>query len=282
MRKLSNSLSEKIERADLYINNLLGAGDVYEAMKYSLVSGGKRIRPLLCMLACEAMGTNDKQCMPFAAAIEMVHTYSLIHDDLPAMDNDDLRRGRPTSHKIYGEAMAILAGDALLTEAFRVVAAAPLEDSKKVLAAERLALCAGASGMVLGQALDMGGTKTLEDLFEMYRRKTGALFAAALGMGAIAAGGRGDEFDTFAYFLGIAFQIEDDILDVTQSDKKTGKTANSDEKNDKKTTLAFLDLDKARETLKDYTKRAIDSIAFTGDRGKPLCELAMYLTQRDY
>ncbi|MBQ7718228.1 MAG: polyprenyl synthetase family protein [Clostridia bacterium] len=275
---------ELTTRFEAYLKDLMGKNDnsVYDAMNYSLSAGGKRIRPYLAMLACRALGGKAEDVFPFATAIEMVHTYSLIHDDLPAMDNDDLRRGKPTSHKVYGEAMAILAGDALLTEAFSVIAESDLSADKKIRAAGALSKRAGAKGMVLGQALDMKGSESLDGLLLMYERKTSDLLAAALSMGAIAAGGKGDEFDTFAKYTGIAFQVMDDILDVTSSEEKLGKNINSDGKNDKITSLSFMTMEDAKNMLEDYTARAVDSLAFLGDKDKELKELAYFLMKRDY
>lgn len=277
----NNYFQEKIKLADDYINSIFKnrGTKIYRAMEYSLTAGGKRIRPLLCMLACEALGGKGEDALPLAAAVEMVHTYSLIHDDLPAMDNDDLRRGVPTNHKVFGEATALLAGDALLTEAFSHIAGAPYSDEIKVKAVLKLATKCGGCGMVYGQVLDMEGVKTFDDLLLMYERKTADLLTAALGLGAIAAGGSGNEFDVYGKALGIAFQIRDDILDVTADEESLGKTC-SDRKNKKVTAISFVSFEKAQLMVSNYTKEAIDSIDFIKGRGKNLRELADYLINR--
>lgn len=282
--KLSDETLKKINIADEYICNIYkdAQSDILKAMGYSVLAGGKRIRPLLVLLACQALGGDISDALPFAAAIEMVHCYSLIHDDLPAMDDDDFRRGKPSNHKVFGEAMAILAGDALLTEAFSFVASAPVSDTQKIKAVAALAKRSGKDGMVLGQALDMKGCESFDDLLEIYRRKTGDLLCASLSMGALAAGGKGDEFDIFGEKIGIAFQIKDDILDVTSSEEVLGKPICSDEKNDKKTSLKFISMEKAQEMVKTLSDEGKESIAFLGDKGKELCDLADYLIFREF
>lgn len=281
MTKLSDSLISRIKAADEYICGYFeGDNPVYKAMNYSLRAGGKRLRPLLCLLAAEALGGQASEALPFAAAIEMVHTYSLIHDDLPAMDNDDLRRGKPTNHKIFGEASAILAGDALLTEAFGAIAKSGAAPERKAAAVLKLSECAGACGMVLGQELDIKGANSLSELLSIYEKKTSCLLSAALGMGAVSAGGSGDEFDVFAKNLGIAFQIKDDILDVTSSVEELGKPIKSDEKNKKHTSLTYLTPKEAQKTVSALTKKAVESLSFTGERGNGLKEVALYLIER--
>ncbi len=275
-------IKEKKATADEYINVIFKnrGTEIYRAMEYSLTAGGKRLRPLLCMLACEALGGKGEDALPFAAAIEMIHTYSLIHDDLPSMDNDDLRRGIPTNHKVYGEATALLAGDALLTEAFLVISEAPFSNEIKVKAVRRLASKCGGMGMVYGQVLDMKGTKTFDDLLLMYEKKTSELLSAALGLGALAAGGNGNEFDTYAKSLGIAFQIRDDILDVTANEETLGKSC-SDKKNEKITALSFVSVEKAQLMVNGYTDEAKNSIEFTKKNGEQLRLLADYLILRE-
>lgn len=229
---------------------------VKEAMNYSLQSGGKRIRPLLVLKMCEACGINPVKGMPAAIALEMVHTYSLIHDDLPAMDNDDLRRGRLTCHKQFDEATAILAGDGLLTSAFEVLSSSDLSDKIKIQCISVLVACAGSNGMILGQILDMAAEQTaienLEDLKRVHANKTGKLFSAALQMGCIV----GDKTELLeamkqlGIVMGIAFQIQDDILDVTQSQEILGKS-NSDKENHKTTYVTLLGLNKAKELMEE-------------------------------
>lgn len=282
--KLTDEILNKIEIADKYISSEVTKdnSDIAKAMAYSVLAGGKRIRPLLSILACEALGGKCEDVLPLAAAVESVHCYSLIHDDLPAMDDDDFRRGKPSNHKVFGEAMAILAGDALLTEAFKLIAKSEIPAEKRIKATEILAHRAGKDGMVLGQALDMSGTDTFDSLLEIYRRKTSDLLCAALSMGALAAGGRGDEFDEFGEKIGIAFQIKDDILDVLSTEEVLGKPICSDEKNDKKTSLKFISLDEAQNMVSKLTDEGKNSIEFCGAKGENLKLLADYLIYREY
>ena len=208
---------------------------LFEAMKYSLLAGGKRLRPIFAFEFCRLCGTDWKTAAPFAAAVEMIHTYSLIHDDLPCMDNDDFRRGRPTNHKVYGEAMAVLAGDALLTDAFCVAAAAKLQGTAIADAIGILSECAGSLGMVGGQVLDIQSeerTLSEQEVLDIQSRKTGALIRAACACGAIAGGASAAQFDAacqFAAGLGIAFQIRDDMLDVIGTKEEMGKGVGTDE-----------------------------------------------------
>ena len=209
--------------------------DLQEAMEYSLMAGGKRVRPVLTLECCRLCGGDPERALPFACGVEMVHTYSLIHDDLPCMDNDDYRRGRLTNHKVYGEATAVLAGDALLTAAFGHLAAAPLPASRVVKATRVLSLCAGELGMVGGQVLDMEAEHrvcTEEEVLAIQSRKTGALISAACQLGVIAAGGSPAQQQAaadYAASLGLAFQIEDDILDVVGDAAKLGKATGMDQ-----------------------------------------------------
>jgi len=235
---------------------------VKEAMNYSLQAGGKRFRPMLVLTACKDGCGKYKEAMPLAMALEMVHTYSLIHDDLPAMDDDDLRRGRLTCHKKYDEATAILAGDGLLTEAFSVIASSSLNDHQKAECVKILANCAGSNGMVLGQILDMAAEQTplnsLDDLKRVHINKTGQLFACALKMGAIAAGKEDtiDMMDQIGKMMGIAFQIQDDILDVTETMETLGKS-NSDEKNNKTTYVSLMGLASAKMLMNEAYSETI-------------------------
>lgn len=278
-----NYIKEKTKIVDDYINMIFKnrGTKIYRAMEYSLTAGGKRVRPLLCILACEAMGGNCADIMPLAAAVELMHTYTLIHDDLPLMDDDGLRRGIPTNHKVYGEATALLAGDALQTEAFSLIVESQLSDAIKIKAIRKLASKCGGKGLVYGQVLDMKGTKTFDDLLLMYERKTSDLLSAALGIGAIVAGGTGNEFDIYAKALGIAFQIRDDILDATATDEKLGKSCGSDKKNDKTTSISFVSLKKAQLMVAGYTEEAIKSIEFTMKKGEQLRLFADYLINRE-
>ena len=238
---------------------------LYDSIQYSLLAGGKRLRPILCMEFCRICGQDWKAAAPFAAAIEMIHTYSLIHDDLPSMDNDDFRRGRPTNHKVYGEAMAILAGDALLTDAFLSASEAKLtcpEDMAQAMAL--LATCAGSSGMVGGQVLDIMSEErqiSEEEILNIQSRKTGGLIRAACGLGAIAGGASREQVDAacrFADNLGLAFQIRDDMLDVIGTQEEMGKGVGTDET--KNTFVRLYGLPKCEELVQKYTAQAIDRL----------------------
>lgn len=256
-----NELNEALSHALDHLKD----SRVKQAMKYSLEAGGKRLRPILVLSACEACGYNYRKAMPAAIALEMIHTYSLIHDDLPAMDNDDLRRGRLTCHREFDEATAILAGDGLLTEAFYQIASSELTERQKLSCIEILAHCAGSNGMVLGQVLDMEAENkaidTLDELKQIHINKTGQLFSAALQMGCII--GEKTEFlatlDEIGKTMGIAFQIQDDILDVTSSEEVLGKS-NSDEKNHKTTYVSLLTLEKANELMKEAYQKTTDML----------------------
>ena len=257
-----------------------------EAVRYSLEAGGKRVRPVLCILACEAVGGTVAQALPGALALEFVHTYSLIHDDLPAMDDDDLRRGRPTSHKVFGEGHAILAGDALLTEAFGVLAGADLDPVRRAEALALLAEGAGWRGMAGGQALDLEGEKLegygLDHLRLIHRLKTGALLRASLEIGAVlggAAPGQQVALRACGEALGLAFQIQDDILDATATEAQLGKRTGKDAGRGKITYPALLGLDAARGALQEATETALCQLADLPNR-HPLEAWARYLAQR--
>lgn len=240
--------------------------DLQEAMEYSLLAGGKRLRPVLVLECCKLCGGDAVKAIPFAAAVEMIHTYSLIHDDLPAMDNDDLRRGRPTNHKVYGEATAILAGDALLTAAFEQLAKADLPAQRVVDAVTCLSRCAGAPGMVGGQVLDMAGEgRSLEfwELEQLQSLKTGALISAAAQLGCIAAGADAKQraqITDYAQALGRAFQVRDDMLDEISTAEELGKPIGSDRANEKSTFLTALGLEGCRKLVDELTDRAIHAL----------------------
>ena len=242
-------------------------GDLREAMEYSLLSGGKRIRPVLTLETCRMCGGSPKAAVPFAAGVEMVHTYSLIHDDLPAMDNDALRRGRPTNHMVYGEATAILAGDGLLTAAFGQLAGAQLPPERVAAAVSCLSAAAGPAGMVGGQVLDMGGegrALSREELELLQALKTGALISAAVRLGGIAAGcgpEELDKLDRYALALGRAFQVRDDMLDVIGSDQELGKPVGSDRANEKSTFVTALGLEGCAELVETLTQQAVEALA---------------------
>ena len=260
-----------------------------EAMRYSLLAGGKRLRPILCLASCELAGAARSLAMPTAVALEMVHTMSLIHDDLPAMDNDDLRRGRPTNHKVFGDANAILAGDALLCRAFEMVAerspGVPAERRVQVVAA--LARAAGAPGLVGGQVVDLeseGKLVGLETLEYIHLHKTGALLEISVTSGAMIAGAPGELVEAlrrYARGIGLAFQIIDDILDVTADSATLGKTAGKDLIADKTTYPSLLGLDESRRRADALTTEATQSIEAWGEAAQPLMALASYITARD-
>ncbi len=257
-----------------------------EAVRYSLEAGGKRVRPVLCLLACEAVGGTAEQALPGALALEFVHTYSLIHDDLPAMDDDDLRRGRPTNHMVFGEGHAILAGDALLTEAFGVLASADLDPVRRAEALRLLAEGAGWRGMAGGQALDLEGEKiegyNLDHLRLIHRLKTGALLRASLEIGAVLGGATlADRAALRAYgeAIGLAFQIQDDILDATATEADLGKRTGKDAGKGKITYPSLLGLDGARNALSEATETALCHLASLPNRTS-LAAWARYLAQR--
>lgn len=262
IRKVENSLLSYLPDAKD------GQYQVAEAMKYSLINGGKRIRPVLALEFARACGGSRDDCLPLACALEYIHTYSLIHDDLPCMDNDDLRRGKPSCHKQFDEATALLAGDALLTHAFEIVSEADLSDDKKVMATSLLAQNSGVTGMIGGQVIDIlfeKGNPTLKDLLTVYKLKTGALISAACLMGCISARADSNQLaaaSKFAYSLGIAFQIQDDILDITGDEKKLGKPVGSDAENSKTTYATVAGMDKAKQDVKRLTENAVKQLAY--------------------
>jgi len=264
-----------------------------EAMAYSLLAPGKRLRPLLVMLAAEACGGSAREAVAAAGAAEMVHTYSLIHDDLPAMDDDDLRRGLPTCHKKFGEALAILAGDALLTMSFEVLGASYPAATARACVLE-LARGAGPCGMVGGQADDLameqrGGEGTLEELTSLHARKTGALILASLRMGLLVAQaersagadpGLHDLIDTYGRCLGLAFQVTDDLLDVQSTAEVSGKRVRKDAARGKLTFPGILGVSESRRKAKALCDQALEAVAPLGPQGRPLAALASRLLDR--
>ena len=259
---------------------------VGEMMAYSLKNGGKRIRPVLTLEFCRLCGGSPETALPFACALEYIHTYSLIHDDLPCMDNDDMRRGQPSSHKKFGEANALLAGDALLTRAFGILAGAELPPAFIVRAVDALADAAGALGMIGGQYLDLEGEKkalTIDGLRRIDALKTGALIRCACLLGCIAADAEIEQIDaaeTYADNLGVAFQIVDDILDVTADSATLGKPVGSDEKNGKNTYVSLLGLDGAGREAEDYTNKALAALDVFGERAEDLKRFTAALLER--
>ena len=268
-----------------------------EAMSYSLMAGGKRVRPVLLLAAGNAVGGSEEEMLPFACAVEFVHTYSLIHDDLPAMDNDTMRRGKPTLHVVYGEGLAILAGDGLLAEAFALLAHEPDDRgrpeiaARKLTAIRRIAEAAGATGMVGGQAIDLQavghsrGADALdsEGLQDMHARKTGALIRAATAAGAIMAGadnGRVSVIDHYATWLGLAFQIVDDVLDVEGDGRDLGKTAGKDAAAGKPTYPALFGLEASKRMAQDAADAAVAALAEARLDRSRLAEIAQWVVSR--
>lgn len=277
-----------------YLNGIFTAdkpyGRLQEAMRYSILGGGKRIRPVLTLEFARLAGLTDwKTALPMACALELVHTYSLIHDDLPCMDDDDLRRGRPTNHKVFGEANAVLAGDGLLTAAFETMLAPgqKLPPERVLAAAGILARAAGGRGMVGGQVLDMAGEGRalgLTEVEELQRLKTGALIRAAVEMGCAVAGGAEEQREAlcrYADCLGLAFQIQDDILDVVGDEATLGKPIGSDVRSDKTTFVALKGLADCRILVAELTDRAVEALAPFGSEAESLRGLAQSLAGRE-
>jgi geranylgeranyl diphosphate synthase type II len=259
-----------------------------EAMAYSLLAGGKRLRPILVILACEACGGDVEAALPAACALEMVHTYSLIHDDLPAMDDDDLRRGRPTNHVVFGEALAILAGDGLLTRAFEIIAADISPKDVAAACCADLASAAGWCGMVAGQAADLEaehqGISNLDQLESIHRRKTGRLLCSALTLGARIAGAdenARNRLETYGFSVGLAFQITDDLLDVGGDPAKLGKGTQKDAQHGKLTYPALLGIDESRRRAAKLIDEACRALEPFGQRAEKLIALAEYVRERD-
>jgi len=266
---------------------------LYESMKYSLTAGGKRIRPVMLLAACEFAGGNIKEALPYACAIEYIHTYSLIHDDLPAMDNDDLRRGLPTNHKVYGEALAILAGDGLLNCAFEAVTKdmmlyfdSPDKIKKRINAANEIAKGAGCRGMVAGQVSDIeaeNAPASSELLEYIHLNKTGALFTAAIKAGLHLGNPTPDMLNDFSKYsenLGLAFQIADDILDVVGTSEELGKNAGSDKKQNKNTYISINGLEAARKRLDELTSNALEALEHYYDNAEFFNNLVIDLAKR--
>ena len=287
-----NYLSEQVRAVDAYLDDYLPPEKAYpesihRAMRYSLFAGGKRLRPVLTLAAAEAVGGRQKEVMPAAAALELIHTYSLIHDDLPAMDDDSLRRGKPTSHVVFGEAIAILAGDALLTEAFSLLSGMTSGDAERWLRAVAiLSEAAGVRGMVGGQVVDVEseGLPVGEDVLDyIHRNKTGALIKAAVHIGALLGGGSEEDVHRICGYgqdVGLAFQIVDDILDVEGDAASLGKTAGKDAKAGKATYPKIHGIERARRRARELSERAVGLIQPFGQAGEPLVGLARRVISR--
>ena len=288
-------LEERRQEVDRYLESVIPDAHVppttlHESMRYSLFAGGKRVRPILAIAAAEAISFPAEGVLPVASSLELIHTYSLIHDDLPAMDNDDYRRGKLTNHKVYGEAMAILAGDALLTLAFDICSDPKLLNSidpaRQVQLIHELARGAGNLGMVGGQVLDIQAENRdidLPTLQDIHVHKTGKLIRAAVRMGAIFAGGSPAQLASptaYAEDVGLAFQIADDVLNVTGTREELGKNANTDAQRGKKTYPTFYGVDGARQLAAECTERALSHLSTFGSSADPLRELAKYITSR--
>jgi geranylgeranyl diphosphate synthase type II len=314
-------LKERRELIDSYLKSYFSTPSepalLHEAMRYSLFAGGKRIRPILALASYEACGGNSEDILPHASALELIHTYSLIHDDLPSMDNDDLRRGKPTSHKVFGEAMAILAGDALLTEAFYMLSSIEVQSSKFKVQNEKftmqncrtsfshnthhasrithhailrvireIAFSAGMHGMVGGQAQDILSENSEPDrdtLAFIHLHKTAALITASVRMGPILADSDGDTLKALTRYgenIGLAFQIVDDILDIEGDTEKLGKQVGSDEKMKKMTYPAIFGIERSRRKAEDLISGAIDALKAFSSKADPLRETARYIIKR--
>lgn len=288
-------LEEMRQEINLKLDHYLPEADgrlahIYDAMRYSVLAGGKRIRPILLLLAYEAVDGKEEDVYPFACAMEMIHTYSLIHDDLPAMDDDDFRRGIETNHIKYGEWTAILAGDALLNQAFEVMLDAAMENPKLsyIEAMHILSIASGTRGMIGGQVVDIiSETKKAdnETIEFICRHKTAALMVAPVEMGAVLGGATKEEAQglcTFATNLGMAFQIADDILDILSTEEELGKPINSDFKNNKSTYVSINGVKKAQRKVEELTNEGVKALEILGKRGDKLKSLALYLTSRTY
>ncbi|KAL6222467.1 hypothetical protein ACLB2K_005859 [Fragaria x ananassa] len=282
--------AESVNRALDAAVSLKDPVTIHEAMRYSLLAGGKRVRPVLCLAACELVGGDESVAMPAACAVEMIHTMSLIHDDLPCMDNDDLRRGKPTNHKVFGEDVAVLAGDALLSFAFEhlAVSTVGVVPSRIVRAVEELARSIGSEGLVAGQVVDIHSEGLsdvgLEHLEYIHLHKTAALLECAVVLGSILGGGSDIEIEklrTFARYIGLLFQVVDDILDVTKSSQELGKTAGKDLLADKVTYPKLMGIEKSREFAEKLNRDAQEQlVGFDSEKAAPLIALANYIAYR--
>ena len=293
MSGIKEKISASAAETEAYLKKLCEREDadiqeLFDSESYSLLGGGKRIRPFIVREVCAALGGDPADAEPYAAALEMVHTYSLIHDDLPCMDDDDMRRGRPTNHKVYGYSTALLAGDALLTRAFLVAATnGRLTDGQNAEAVRLISQAAGDEGMIGGQVIDLRGeSQRLEfgQLLRLHRLKTGALIKCAAALGALAAGyGRESseygEAVAYAEGIGLAFQVIDDILDVTADEGELGKTVGSDAARGKTTFLSYFDVAGAAEYARELTDTAVSAVS-RWQKSETLTELAYYLLDR--
>lgn len=277
------------QKLDLLVPERSEIPVITEAMRYSLFAGGKRLRPILALMSCELFSGYEEEVLPFACCIEMVHTYSLIHDDLPSMDNDNLRRGKPTNHKVFGEGYALLAGDALLNHAFETMMGIIVNNPKLeyIRAIDIICKSAGVSGMIGGQCLDLYSENKsidLDALKSMHSKKTGAIITASLAVGAVLS--KADESDIkniieFGNLIGLAFQVADDILDVSGSEENLGKSVNKDIKSHKSNFISFYGMEKSGQIAKELVQKAKLKLLKYGSRGYYLSELADYIITRD-
>jgi geranylgeranyl diphosphate synthase type II len=285
------SRQKQIDRAlDRYLpKEKTKPATIHEAMRYSLFAGGKRLRPILCLAAAEACGGRIDNAMPLACAMECIHTYSLVHDDLPSMDNDDFRRGRPTCHKVFGDGIAVLAGDALLTIAFEIVSRAkPTSRHKMSTLLREVAVAAGSQKLIAGQVADLeaeGKKTTRGELRYIHQNKTAAILTTTVRLGAMSANTDARKLNAITKFgraLGLAFQVIDDILDVTQTSERLGKSAGKDIAAQKATYPAVIGLDASRTEARRLTRQAHNALSIFGAKADALHALANYLLEREY
>ncbi len=293
-KRLKDAINANAEATEAALAALMQGHDedyglVYDAQRYSLLGGGKRVRPFLVNESCKLLGGDTEKSMPLACALEMIHTYSLIHDDLPCMDDDDMRRGKPSNHKKFGYANALLAGDALLTGAFAVIAKAEtLEAETKVEAIKVLSRAAGERGMIGGQIMDLAGEAQeleFEQLLKLHSLKTAALMKCAVRLGALAAGYSTDSdesrtLSTYASNIGICFQVIDDVLDATSTEEELGKPVGSDQGHNKTTFLTYYSADEARAYARELTGEAVSALSEL-EGSELLTDFACYLLERD-
>lgn len=289
LKKMQQMVDENLEKYLPLADEL--PSSIHASMRYSVFAGGKRVRPVLMLSACEAVGGDMRTAIPAACAMEMIHTYSLIHDDLPAMDNDDFRRGNPTNHKVFGEATAILAGDALLTEAFILLSkpewAEGLAPSTLARVIHEIALCSGSRGMIGGQVVDMEseGKKEIDLATVQYihTHKTGALIRASVKTGALLGGAGEADLNAMIRYgeaVGLAFQIADDILDIEGTTEQIGKDAGSDQARGKATYPAVMGLAESKRRASELVETAIEALYRFGEKAEPLRAIASYIAQR--
>lgn len=289
-------LNQKINLMNDYLDKLFSritksqSEVIYKAMKYSLFAGGKRLRPVLMLSAFESVGGEGDIIYPFACAIEMIHTYSLIHDDLPAMDNDDYRRGNLSNHKVYGEGLAILAGDALLNKAYEIMIKASIDYPGKepLQAMDIIASCAGTEGMIGGQVVDLiseGIKVDMDTIHYIHKNKTAAMIQGSLKAGGVLGKGTNEEINAleqFGYCIGMAFQIQDDILDIIGNEKKLGKAIKSDAKNEKATYVSIKGLEESKKYVEKLSKQGIRYLDLFKERGQFLSRLSNNLISRTF